>query len=310
MAMRGATPTWRRTKPGRRRWRTRTRTATASPTARSYRTQPSPGPWVRATPAIVFFVSNPSDQNTANDTPTDECNVSYRATPPAPQLLDIIGYASPASGDVSFSVVRGRSPLPIDVVRYTVNPGSNTTVYTFSSASQPFRSSVWNSKAVPDGSYTVTAQLVEKRSKAGVTPRSSSVSETIVVKNTAPVFGPVGEVVDTPAASWWHPRDAQRHRRDLRERCLGRRHALCHSHRQSDPDQALLWRELDQRDQPERNCRQLHQHPACRRGQRLQRCLGGRRVQQRQRQPNTDRAPGWHILEARPQPQQWIGKRC
>ncbi len=64
------------------------------------------GTWAmgQSDPGNVFFVSNPSDQNTANDTPTDECNVSYRATPPAPQLLDIIGYASPASGDVSFSV--------------------------------------------------------------------------------------------------------------------------------------------------------------------------------------------------------------
>jgi hypothetical protein len=149
-------------------------------------------------PGNMFFVSNPSDENTGNDTPTDECTFSYRATPPAPQLLDIIGYTSPASGDVSFGVVGGRSPLPIDFVRYTVKNSSNTIVYDVSSTSAPFRSSIWNSKAVPDGSYTVTAILSEKRNAAGATPRTSSVSETIVVKNTAPVFGPVGEVVAMP----------------------------------------------------------------------------------------------------------------
>jgi hypothetical protein len=148
-------------------------------------------------PGDLFFVSNPSDNNPAND--SNECSLSYRATPPEPKLLDIVGYASPASGDVSFGVST-LSPLPIDFVRYTVKNGSNATVYESFSTSAPFRSSTWNTKAVPDGSYTVTAQVVEKRNKAGVTARSvSSVSgETIVVKNTAPSFGPVGEVIGTP----------------------------------------------------------------------------------------------------------------
>jgi uncharacterized membrane protein len=150
-------------------------------------------------PGDVSFVSNPSDNNLGNNSLSNECDLSYRATPPAPQLLDIVGYTSPASGDVSFGAST-ISPLPIDYVRYTVKNGSNATVYDFFSTSPPFRSSAWNTKAVPDGSYTVTAQVVEKRNKTGVTARSASSSgETIVVNNSAPSFGPVGEQIGTAA---------------------------------------------------------------------------------------------------------------
>jgi len=41
-------------------------------------------------PGDVSFVSNPSDDNPAND--AYECNLAYRATPPAPLLLDIIDW--------------------------------------------------------------------------------------------------------------------------------------------------------------------------------------------------------------------------
>jgi hypothetical protein len=155
------------------------------------------GAWAigKADPGDVAFVSNPSDFNTGND--SFECNLNYRATPPAPLLLDVIGYAAPANGDVTFAV-SVRSPLPIDYVRYTVKKGSQT-VYDYFSASAPFRSNIWNTKAVADGSYTVTAQMVELRAKAGETGRSTSRSETFTVNNGSPTFGPVGEIVSTPA---------------------------------------------------------------------------------------------------------------
>ncbi len=195
-------------------------------------------------------------------------------------------------------------------MRYTVKNGSNTTVYTFSSASQPFRSSVWNSKAVPDGSYTVTAQLVEKRSKAGVTPRSSSVSETIVVKNTAPVFGPVGEVVDTPAASCGIPETLNG------IAAISESDAWAVGTRFVTPigNQTLIkhwdgvsWTSVIS---PSANAGNYtsNLHAVAASGSSDVWAVGeynNGNVNQ-----NTDRALGWHSLEDRPQPQQWIGKRC
>src|SRR5262245_6914044 len=99
------------------------------------------GTWAigKPDPGDVSFVSNPSDSNPGND--SYECSLNYRATPPAPLLLDIIGYANPANGDVTFGV-SVRSPLPIDYVRYTVKQGSQV-VHDFFSASAPFRSDIW-----------------------------------------------------------------------------------------------------------------------------------------------------------------------
>jgi hypothetical protein len=156
------------------------------------------GAWAigKADPGDVAFVSNPSDGNTANNTNPNECDLNYRATPPPPLLLDIIGYASPANGDVTFSVSL-RSPLPIDYVRYTVKKGSQT-VHDFFSTSPPFHSDIWNTRLVADGSYIVTAQAVEKRAKAVVSPRGDTRSETITINNGSPSFGPFGEVVGTP----------------------------------------------------------------------------------------------------------------
>ncbi|HET9224070.1 MAG TPA: hypothetical protein VFO07_16270, partial [Roseiflexaceae bacterium] len=155
------------------------------------------GAWAigQAAPGDVSFVSNPSDGNTGNN--SYECTLNYRATPPAPLLLDIIGYAAPASGDVSFGV-SVRSPLPVDYVRYTVKKGGQT-VHDFFSASAPFRSDLWDTKAFADGSYTITAQVVERRAKAGETARSVARTETFTVNNGSPSFGPVGEVVGTPS---------------------------------------------------------------------------------------------------------------
>jgi hypothetical protein len=155
------------------------------------------GAWAigQADPGDISFVSNPSDSNTSNN--SYECNLGYRATPPAPLLLDVVGYAAPASGDVTFGVST-RSPLPIDYVRYTVKQGSQT-VFDVFSASAPFRSDAWDSEAVADGSYTITAQVVELRAKAGVSPRSATRTETFTVDNGSPSFGPVGEVVATPS---------------------------------------------------------------------------------------------------------------
>jgi hypothetical protein len=155
------------------------------------------GTWAigQADPGDVAFVSNPSDNNTSNN--SYECSLNYRATPPAPLLLDIIGYADPANGDVTFGV-SARSPLPIDYVRYTVKKGSQT-VHDFFSASAPFRSDTWDTETVTDGSYTITAQVVELRAKAGETSRSATRSETFNVDNGSPSFGPFGEVVGTPS---------------------------------------------------------------------------------------------------------------
>jgi hypothetical protein len=155
------------------------------------------GAWAigQADPGDVSFVSNPSDSNTSNN--SYECDLSYRATPPAPLLLDVVGYAAPANGDVTFGV-SVRSPLPIDYVRYTVKQGSQT-VHEFFSTSPPFRSNIWNTKAVADGSYTITAQVVELRAKAGVSARGDTRSEIFTVDNGLPSFGPVGEVVGTPS---------------------------------------------------------------------------------------------------------------
>jgi hypothetical protein len=155
------------------------------------------GTWAigKPDPGDVSFVSNPSDSNTAND--SYECSLNYRATPPAPLLLDIVGYADPANGDVTFGV-SVRSPLPIDYVRYTVKQGSQI-VHDFFSASAPFRSDNWNTKAVADGSYTVTARVVELRAKAGETGRSATRTETFTVDNGSPSFGAAGEVVGTLA---------------------------------------------------------------------------------------------------------------
>jgi hypothetical protein len=145
-------------------------------------------------PGDVSFVSNPSDFST-DPSNNDPCG--YRAIPPAPQLLDIVGFASPAQGAVSFGVSL-LSPLPVDFVKYTVKDSGNQTVHSFISASPPFRSDVWNTKSVPDGSYTVTAQVFELRQLTGATPRTSTRSESIAVNNLSPSFGPVGEVVGTP----------------------------------------------------------------------------------------------------------------
>jgi hypothetical protein len=76
-----------------------------------------------------------------------------------------------------------------------VKNGANQTILDFFSNSAPFRSSVWNTRAVPDGSYTVTAQVTEKRAKAGVAPRVDTRSETVAVNNGSPSFGPAGEVI-------------------------------------------------------------------------------------------------------------------
>jgi len=156
------------------------------------------GTWAigQADPGDIGFVSNPSDNNPAND--TYECSLAYRATPPAPLLLDVIGYVTPAQSLVSFGA-SVRSPLPIDYIRYTVKNGASQTVYDNFSANAPFHSSVWNTTAVPDGNYTITALVVERRAQGGVTARTSSRSESFTIKNSAPVFGPVGEVVGTPA---------------------------------------------------------------------------------------------------------------
>jgi len=145
-------------------------------------------------PGDVSFVSNPSDFST-DPSNNDPCG--YRAIPPAPRLLDIVGFASPAQGDVSFDVSL-LSPLPVDFVKYTVKDSGNHTVHSFISASPPFRSDLWNTKSVPDGSYTVTAQVFELRQLTGATPRTSTRSESIAVNNLSPSFGPVGEVVGTP----------------------------------------------------------------------------------------------------------------
>jgi hypothetical protein len=155
------------------------------------------GAWAigKPDPGDVASVSNPSDSNPAND--SYACSLSYRATPPTPLLLGIIGGASPASGGVSFGVSL-QSALPVDFVRYTVKNSANQTIYDFFSASPPFRSGVWNTKAVPDGNYTVTAQMVEKRQLVGAMPRGSLHSEAIIVNNTSPSFGPAGEVIRTP----------------------------------------------------------------------------------------------------------------
>jgi hypothetical protein len=154
------------------------------------------GAWAigQADPGDGSFVSNPSDSNTNNN--GYECDLHYRATPPAPLLLDIIGYAASANGDVTFGVTV-RSPLPIDYVRYTVKKGSQT-IHEFFSTSTPIRSDSWNSEAVADGSYTITAQVVELRAKPGETGRNATRTETFTVDNGSPTFGPVGETVGTP----------------------------------------------------------------------------------------------------------------
>jgi hypothetical protein len=154
------------------------------------------GAWAigKPDPGDVSFVSNPSDSNINNN--SYECDLNYRATPPEPLLLDVVGYADPANGDVTFGV-SVRSPLPIDYVRYTVKKGGQT-VYDFFSSNAPFSSDAWNTKAVADGSYTITARVVELRAKAGETGRSATRSETFAVDNGSPSFGPLGEVVGTP----------------------------------------------------------------------------------------------------------------
>jgi len=143
-------------------------------------------------PGDANAVSNPSDGAPANDT------CSYHATPPAPQNLDTIGFGNPVHGNVRFGISMVKS-LPVDFVTYIVKNGSNTVVNSSISSTPPYRSGVWNTALVPDGNYTVTAQIVEKRAKAGVTPRSSIRSEPVTVDNTTPTFGPLGEVVGSSA---------------------------------------------------------------------------------------------------------------
>lgn len=155
------------------------------------------GAWAigKADPGDVSLVSNPSDPSTA---PSNNDPCTYRAIPPEPRVLDIIGFATPAQGDVSFRVSL-QSPLPVDYVTYIVKNSGNQIVYSSVGTSPPFRSGVWDTTSVPDGSYTVTAQVVERRKKAGQAPRSATRGEAITVDNGVPPLGPVGEVVATPA---------------------------------------------------------------------------------------------------------------
>jgi hypothetical protein len=146
-------------------------------------------------PGDATFVSNPSDGSPAND--ANECTLAYRATPPTPMLLNVLGADSPARGIVSFGV-SARSPLPIDFVHYTVTSGTNQVVFDEFNTSAPFHSPEWDTRDVPDGTYTVTAQLVEQRAKAGATPRDTSISTTLTVANSGPAAAPRGELVGTP----------------------------------------------------------------------------------------------------------------
>jgi hypothetical protein len=155
------------------------------------------GAWAigQADPGDVSFVSNPSDSNPGND--TYDCTLNYRATPPTPLLLSLLGAESPARGNVRFGV-SARSPLPIDFVRYTVKNAASQVVFDQFSNAAPFHSPPWDTRGVPDGNYTLTAQLVERRVKAGVTPRGTTLSTPITVGNSAAEPGARGELVGTP----------------------------------------------------------------------------------------------------------------
>jgi predicted outer membrane repeat protein/parallel beta-helix repeat protein len=124
----------------------------------------------QANPGTTAYVSNPN---------------SSGSIPPAPQVTNIGGYATPASGNVSFNISLS-SPLPVAQVVYTVKDSGNTTVHSFTAMTAPFDSDTWDTTAVPDGNYTVTAQLTESRKKVGVVPRTASTSRTVVVSNAPP----------------------------------------------------------------------------------------------------------------------------
>ncbi|HEX5690018.1 MAG TPA: hypothetical protein VFX76_08445, partial [Roseiflexaceae bacterium] len=155
------------------------------------------GAWAigQADPGDVAFVSNPSDSNTAND--SFACTLGYRATPPEPLVLSILGAHSPARGNVSFGI-SAQSPLPIDFVRYTIKNSANQVIFDQFSNAAPFHSPVWNTRDVPDGSYSVAAQVVERRGASGVTPRSASASIGLSVDNGGTSAAPHGELVGTP----------------------------------------------------------------------------------------------------------------
>jgi parallel beta-helix repeat protein len=126
--------------------------------------------WTTGAIGTLSFVSNPSDVN---------------STPPAPQVTDIGGYSTPASGNVAFNVSLS-SPLPVAQVVYTVRNAGNNVVHTYTSSVAPYNSDTWDTTAVPDGNYTVTAVVTESRKKVGVLGRTGSRNEAVVVSNAPP----------------------------------------------------------------------------------------------------------------------------
>ncbi len=122
-----------------------------------------------------------------NANPGTTANVSSPnssgSVPPVPQVTNIGGYTTPESGNASFTVSLS-SPLPAAQVVYTIKDGSSNTVHSFTSTTGAFSSDTWDTTAVPDGSYTVTAQVTETRKKAGAVPRTALLTRTVVVSNT------------------------------------------------------------------------------------------------------------------------------
>jgi predicted outer membrane repeat protein len=122
-----------------------------------------------------------------NANPGTTANVSSPnssgSIPPAPQVTSIGGYTTPESGNATFSVSLS-SPLPVAQVVYTIKDGSSNTVHSFTSTTGAFSSDTWDTTAVPDGSYTVTALVTESRKKAGAVGRTAFLTKTVVVSNT------------------------------------------------------------------------------------------------------------------------------
>src|SRR5262249_38083966 len=110
--------------------------------------------------------------------------------PVASQVGNFFG--SVASGPVSFFVLIDFHALPISHVDYTIRSSGGNVGFadTATDPTPPFNylSSQWDTTQVSNGSYTITASVVEARKKPGVTPRSSEASQTFTVHNTSVSF--------------------------------------------------------------------------------------------------------------------------
>lgn len=138
------------------------------------------GTWVmgQPDPGSAFYVSNPSVSG---------------SVPVAPVVSGVGNFFGElANGSVSFFVLIDFHALPIDRVEYTIRDHNNTVVFSAvaTDPSPPFSylSGQWDTTQVPNGAYVITAEVVEKRNKPGVTPRRGVASDSFTVSNVQVSF--------------------------------------------------------------------------------------------------------------------------